>query len=68
MPKVDKNKDKKAKFLEYFKDVPIQKYAGMHIGVSEHTIVNWKKKDLHFSHCIDELKADWVRAKLGRVK
>ena len=64
----DKNLEKKKKFLEYFKDVPMQKFGAMHIGVDEDTIGNWKKEDSDFSDSIDNLKAAFVKDNLGDVK
>ncbi len=33
--------EEKERFLKYFEDVPVQKYAAMYIGRTEQTIVNW---------------------------
>lgn len=66
--KVDKNAELKAKFLEYFREVPIQKFAAGHIGRCEETIINWKKEDLDFSNCIEDAKAEFVKRKLGKVR
>lgn len=64
----DKNLEKKQKFLEYFKDVPMQKFGAMYIGVDEDTIGNWKKDDSDFSDAIDNLKAAFVADNLSNVK
>ena len=36
----------KEKFLEYYKDLPLQKLAAESIGRSEDTITDWKKVEL----------------------
>lgn len=68
MKKIDKNKDKKERFLEYFAEVPIQKYAGAYIGVDETTIIAWKKADPNFSNRIERAKADYIKRELKMVR
>lgn len=58
----------KEKFLEYFRDVPVQKYAAAYIGRHEDTITDWKKADSDFSDQIDLAKAEYVRQKLKGVR
>ena len=57
----------KKRFLEYFKDVPIQKYAGFHIGKNENTITNWKKEDLDFCDQIDFANAAYLRENVPKI-
>lgn len=58
----------KDKFVVYFKDVPVQKYAAMYIGRTEQTIINWLKDDQEFFNRVQEAKADWVKKKVTKVK
>ena len=58
----------KEKFLEYFADVPIQKYAGAYIGRSEDTITDWKKADSDFYDRIERAKAEFIQRKLKGIK
>lgn len=58
----------KVKFLEYFAEVPIQKYAAAYIGRGEDTIIEWKKADPNFSDQIERTKAEYLKKKLGRVR
>lgn len=51
----------KASFLEYFRDVPIQKLAAAYIGRDEDTILRWKKEDADFADQISKAKAEWAR-------
>lgn len=60
--------EKKEKFVAYFRDVPVQKYAAMYIGVTEQTIINWMKEDVVFFNRIQEARADWVKKKAMKVK
>lgn len=58
----------KQKFLEYFSEVPIQKYAAAYIGRTEDTITDWKKQDSDFSDQIEFAKAEYLRRSLKEVK
>lgn len=57
----DKKLPLKEKFLEYYRELPIQKLAADSIGRHEDTIVLWKKKDSDFSDQIDMARADWAK-------
>ncbi len=50
----------KEKFLEYFRKVPLQKYAGYSIGKDEDTITRWKKEDTDFADQIRLAKAAFL--------
>jgi hypothetical protein len=56
------------KFLEYFREVPIQKYAAAHVGRKEEAIIDWKSKNPNFANQIEDAKAEFVKSKLGGVK
>ena len=58
----------KKKFLEYFRELPIQKLAGAFIARSEDTITDWKREDSDFSDQVDQAKADWAMARTQKVK
>lgn len=64
----DKNKDKKERFLKYFRELPIQKLAGEYIGMSEDTISDWKKADSDFAYQIMLAKAEWAKEKSKGVR
>lgn len=65
---LDKNAELKIKFLEYFKQLPVQKLAGASIGKSEDTITDWKRADSDFSDQIEQAKAEWALSNIKRVK
>ena len=48
----DKRLPLKEKFLEYFRDLPIQKLAGDWVGICPDTVTDWKKEDPDFSEQI----------------
>jgi len=58
----------KIKFLEYFKELPIQKLACGVIGRKEDIITLWKKEDPDFSDQIELAKAEWAKTHARRVK
>lgn len=55
-----KNDDLKEKFLEYFRQLPVQKLAADFIGVHQDTITDWKKKDKSFSDQVSRAKSEWA--------
>ena len=60
--------EKKEKFITYFRDVPVQKYGAMYIGVTEQTIINWLNEDVVFFNRVQEARADWVKKKASKVR
>lgn len=58
----------KIKFLEYFAEVPIQKYAASYIGRSEDAIHEWKQKDSDFANQIEITKAEYLKKQLKGVR
>ena len=64
----EKQAEKKADFIKYFEDVPVQKYAAMYIGVTEATVINWMKEDEDFSSAVHQARAKWVKKRTLDVK
>lgn len=62
------NTELKQKFLEYFKQLPVQKLAAAHIGKDEDTITRWKKEDGDFADQIEQAKAEWALKNVKDVK
>lgn len=58
----------KEKFLEYFRQLPVQRLAAASIARSEDTISLWKKDDSEFSDEIDKAAAEWAMDKAKKVK
>lgn len=58
----------KVDFLKYFADVPIQKYAAMHIGRSDETITRWKRDDVEFVEQIKALRAEYLRKSVKKIR
>lgn len=61
-------KELKVRYIEYYKDLSVQKYAAMYIGRDEETIINWRKADLDFSNRVNLARAEWVRKKATKAK
>lgn len=64
----EKTKEKKASFLQYFQQLPIQKLAAGFIGVDENTITNWKKADSEFSDQVETAKSQWALDNAKKVR
>lgn len=58
----------KRKYIEYYKELPVQKYAAMYVGKTEDTIINWRRDDSDFSDKVDLARAEWVRKKASKAK
>lgn len=58
----------KEKYIEYFSEVPVQKYAAMYIGRDEDTIIRWRKHDKDFADAVERSKAEWIRKKVMATK
>ena len=59
---------KKARFLDYYAALPIQKLAAGYIGISEDTVCDWKKKDPEFANQITNKESDWAKSHAAKVK
>jgi hypothetical protein len=59
---------KKKQIIEYFKDVPVYKYAAMHVGIDEDTLILWRKADSDFSDKLDRERTEWVRGRVKKAK
>lgn len=66
-PVGDSDSDLKHRYLLYYLECPIQKYAAMYIGRNEDTILRWKKEDSDFADRIEAARAVWVRKKLKKA-
>lgn len=64
----DERLPKKIKFLEYFRELPVQKLAAGKIGYDENTITFWKKDDKDFCDHIEAAKSDWALSQVKKVK
>jgi hypothetical protein len=58
----------KEKYIWYFRDAPIQKYAAQYIHRNEQTIIEWKNTDEHFANLVKEAEGDFVRKNLLKTK
>jgi hypothetical protein len=58
----------KQKYVGYFLDVPVQRYAAMYIGRDEDTVIRWRKEDTQFAEAVQRAKAEWIRKKVIATK
>jgi hypothetical protein len=58
----------KDKYIGYYREAPIQKYAAMFIGRTEQTVIEWCKNDIKFFNQVQEAKALWVKKQVYKTK
>jgi hypothetical protein len=58
----------KRKFLKYYSELPIQKYARQWIGRDDDTISLWKKLDPKFSEDIERANSEWTLKNVHGVR
>lgn len=58
----------KAKFLEYYKDVPFKKFGAMYVGVNRTTINRWIKDDETFASQVRKLRSEFLQKNLKAVR
>lgn len=59
---------RKAKFLEYYRKLPIIKLAAGHVGRNRDTIYVWMKDDPTFSAQVELAKSEWALSRAGNIK
>lgn len=68
MAKTAKFKELKDKYLEYYRQLPVQKLAAASIGKDEDTIIRWKKDDTDFADYVSEARAQWALKNVKGVR
>lgn len=68
MQKHDDITQLKDKYIRYYEDVPVQKYAAMYIGRTEQTVISWCKSDIDFFNRVQVAKANWIKKKFIKTK
>lgn len=58
----------KKMYVDYYRSVPVQRYAAMYIGRDEDTVIRWRKEDQNFADAVEKAKAEWVRKKVMATK
>lgn len=58
----------KDKYIRYYEDVPVQKYAAMYIGRTEQTIISWCKSDKDFFNRVQVAKSIWVKKRVLKTR
>ncbi len=57
----------KREYLEYYRELPVQKLAAASIGRSDDTIIAWRGADPEFSAQVQQARAAWALKKTKRV-
>lgn len=55
-------------YIEYYKEIPIQRLAAGSIGRSEDTIINWRKSDAEFSERVEKAEAEFARLNMRKIR
>jgi|SRR6266567_4406574 len=58
----------KQQYINYYRDVPIQKYAAQAVCRDEDTIIRWRKTDKDFADAVYQAHAEWVRKRVIATK
>lgn len=58
----------KERYIQYYKDLPVQKYAAMYVGRDEDTIKRWREDDADFADRVNLARAEWVKQKASKAK
>lgn len=66
--KPDPNAAKKKIIIDYFAEVPVYKYAAMAAGITDETLIAWRKADLEFSNRLNQARAKWVMGRLPKAR
>jgi len=62
------NVELKEKYLQYYRKVPMQRFAAGYIGRDEDTIIRWRKADKEFADCVELAKAEFVSEKINKIR
>jgi hypothetical protein len=57
----------KVEYLEYYRELPVQKLAAASVGRTDDTIVAWRNADKEFSEQVQQARAAWALRKTKRV-
>ena len=57
----------KREYLDYYRELPVQKLAAASIGRSDDTIIAWRGSDPEFAAQVQQARAAWALKKTKRV-
>jgi hypothetical protein len=57
----------KLEYLEYYRELPVQKLAAASIGRDDDTIIRWRGQDQEFAEQVQQARAAWALKKTKRV-
>ena len=57
----------KLEYLEYYRELPVQKLAAASIGRDDDTIIRWRGQDQEFAEQVQQARATWALKKTKRV-
>lgn len=59
---------RKEKFVEYYTDVPVVRYAAQYCGRDEDTAHRWMKEDTEFAERVQAAESAFIKKKMKQVK
>lgn len=57
----------KDEFVEYYRELPVKRYAAGYVGKSEDTIARWLQEDTEFAERVTKAKSDWAKARAKKT-
>jgi len=57
----------KLEYLDYYRELPVQKLAAASIGRDDDTIIRWRGQDQEFAEQVQQARAAWALKKTKRV-
>lgn len=68
MSLIEKQAEQKKTAIEYYRSLPVFKYAAQAAGISEDTLRNWRNDDADFSAHLNQAKAEFIKITSKRAK
>lgn len=60
--------EQKERFIEYFEQVPVIKYAAYYVEITEQTAHDWLKNDATFLNRVNQAKSRWAKKRALQTK
>lgn len=57
----------KDEYIEYYKDLPVKRYAAGYIGKSEDTVARWLEEDTDFADRVTKAKSEWAKSRARKT-
>lgn len=68
MSLAEKQAEQKQRVVDYFKALPVYKYAAMSAGISVDTLKDWRDKDKDFSDELQKAESEFYGSKVKKAR